>query len=108
MTDATGSTTRAHPDGTVTVTLPAGLCGEDWKTAVDEMRATYPGRYIHWWLDAEGRDAFEIDAPEPDPNPRPCSLCAAGQPHGHRLARDEAAHQEVEAEAAAEAGEVRY
>ncbi|HEY8663138.1 MAG TPA: hypothetical protein VIL68_05930 [Propionibacteriaceae bacterium] len=81
MSDAV-STTHAKSDGTVTVTLAAGLCGEDWKAAVDEMRATYPGRYIHWWLDAEGRDVFTFAAAAVVA-PLPCSLCAAGQPHGH-------------------------
>ena len=81
MSDAV-STTRTKLDGTVTVTLPAGLRGEDWKAAVDEMRAAYPGRYIHWWLDAEGRDVFTFAAAAVVES-LPCSLCAAGQPHCH-------------------------
>jgi len=77
------STARYNPDGTVTVTLAADISSKDWTIAADAIRVAYPGRFVQWFLDAEGRDAFEVAAPEPDPNPRPCSLCAAGQPHGH-------------------------
>jgi len=81
MSDAV-STTRANPDGSITVTLAADIPGENWMAVVGEMRAAYPGRYMHWTMDDEGHDVFEVAAPA-EVAPQPCGLCAAGQPHGH-------------------------
>ncbi|HEY8662468.1 MAG TPA: hypothetical protein VIL68_02520 [Propionibacteriaceae bacterium] len=99
------SITRVGPDGTITVTLAADISSKDWLTAADAIRVAFPGRYVHFDVDDEGHDVFVIAASAPaEVAPLPCGLCAAGQPHsrfGHRPA-DEAAHQEVEAELAAE------
>jgi len=76
------STTRTAPDGSVTVTLPVDVSSEDWLTAADGIRVAYPGRFVQWFLDTEGRDAFEVAAAA-DEVQRLCSLCEAGQPHGH-------------------------
>jgi hypothetical protein len=81
MSDAE-STSRTNPDGTVTVTLAAGLNGKDWMAAADEILALYSGRYTHWFVDAEGRDVFVIAAPVAVAPPT-CGLCAAGQPHSY-------------------------
>ena len=84
---ALGSTTRTAPDGRVTVTLPADVTTEDWMTAADAIRVAYPGRYVQWFVDAEGRDAFAVAAAA-DEVQRLCSLCEAGQPHGHGFAHE--------------------
>jgi len=76
------STARYNPDGTVTVTLAADISSKDWTIAADAIRVAYPGRFVQWYLDDEGRDAFEVAAPA-EVAPLPCCLCAAGQPHGH-------------------------
>jgi hypothetical protein len=58
----TTSTSVTHPDGSVTVTLTAGITNEDWMTEVVAIQDRYPKRYAQWLLDAEGRDVFEIGA----------------------------------------------
>jgi len=75
-------TARINPDGTITVTLPVNASSKDWLTAVDAIRVAYPGRFVQWFLDAEGRDAFAVAAAA-DEVQRLCNLCEAGQPHGH-------------------------
>jgi len=98
VTGTLTSISTTHPDGSVTVTLAAGISNNEWVTAVAEIQGLYPGRDAHWLLDIEGRDVFEISAPVPESR-QSCWLCDAGQPHGHTGAMgafaDGAAHQAV-------------
>ena len=84
MLDASVATTHHNPDGTVTVTLAASITSKEWNAAVTEIQTLYPRRYAQWHMDAQGRDVFEIESVKYEPPPT-CSLCAAGQPHGHPL-----------------------
>jgi len=74
-----------RPDGSVTVTLAAGITSKEWNAAVTEIQHLYPRRYAQWHMDAQGRDVFEVEVEASEPAPI-CSLCDAGQPHGHSLA----------------------
>jgi len=96
VTGTLTSTSTTHPDGSVTVTLAAGISNNEWVTAVAEIQGLYPGRDARWLLDIEGRDVFEISAAV-EAEPLPCWLCEAGQPHGHNYADvyDDAARRAV-------------
>ena len=61
-TGTTNSTSVTYPDGSVTVTIAAGISTKEWLAAVVEIQDRYPGKDAQWLMDIEGRDVFKIGA----------------------------------------------